>query len=106
MPIYEYLCKNCAYHFEQLQKVNDNPLLKCPQCGQSKLSKLISKTNFQLKGNGWYVTDFKDSKKKQKQNQAEQTKQDKSKQEITVKTDKTSQNKNSKTNKNRGNNDD
>ncbi len=103
MPIYEYQCKNCDYHLEQLQKIDDKPLLKCPRCQQLKLSKLISKTNFQLKGNGWYVTDFKDSKKKQKPSKAEQTKQDKPKQETAEKTD---QNKNSKTNKNRGNNDD
>lgn len=106
MPIYEYQCKNCDYHLEQLQKIDDKPLLKCPRCHQLKLSKLISKTNFQLKGNGWYVTDFKDSKKKQKQSKAEQSKQDKSKQETTIKTEKTGQNKNSKIDKNRGNNND
>ncbi|KPJ67515.1 MAG: hypothetical protein AMJ43_04510 [Coxiella sp. DG_40] len=96
MPIYEYQCKNCNYRFEQLQKVDDKPLLKCPQCGQSKLLKLISKTSFQLKGNGWYVTDFKESKKKQKQSQAEQTKQDKFDQKTAQKQ---SEDKNSQTKK-------
>jgi putative FmdB family regulatory protein len=107
MPIYEYQCKNCNYHFEQLQKVDDKPLLKCPQCGQLKLSKLISKTSFQLKGSGWYVTDFKDNKNKEKHNKAEQNKQDNPKKlEKTTETEKPNQNKNSKTENNKGNNND
>jgi putative FmdB family regulatory protein len=97
MPIYEYQCKNCNYHFEQLQKVDDKPLLKCPQCGQLKLMKLISKTTFQLKGKGWYVTDFKDNKK---QNKVEQNKTEKQKK--TAETEKSNQNKTSRTENNKG----
>lgn len=59
MPIYEY---KCGHHFEQLQKVTEKPLRTCPKCRKSGLIKLISHTSFQLKGSGWYVTDFKDKK--------------------------------------------
>lgn len=62
MPIYEYECKNCGYRFERLQKISDEPLKICPECQKSQLTKLISNTSFQLKGTGWYVTDFKDKK--------------------------------------------
>lgn len=62
MPIYEYECKNCGYKFEQLQKMADEPLKSCDKCGQEQLVKLISNSSFQLKGTGWYVTDFKDKK--------------------------------------------
>jgi len=64
MPIYEYKCQNCGHSFEQLQKVTDEPLRTCPECGKKQLTKLISNTSFQLKGTGWYVTDFKDKKEK------------------------------------------
>jgi len=59
MPIYEYKCKKCGYIFEQLQKISEKPLRTCPKCKKSGLAKLISNTSFQLKGAGWYVTDFK-----------------------------------------------
>lgn len=64
MPIYEYKCQKCGYEFEQLQKATEEPLHTCPECGKKKLVKLISNTSFQLKGSGWYVTDFKDKKTK------------------------------------------
>jgi putative FmdB family regulatory protein len=64
MPIYEYKCQNCGYSFEQLQKVTDKLLRTCPKCGEKQLIKLISNTSFQLKGTGWYVTDFKNKKEK------------------------------------------
>ena len=64
MPIYEYKCQNCGHSFEQLQKVTDRLLRTCPECGEKQLIKLISNTSFQLKGTGWYVTDFKDKKEK------------------------------------------
>jgi len=63
MPIYEYECENCGYKFEKLQKINDEPLVECPKCKQPKLRKLVSAAGFQLKGTGWYVTDFKDKGK-------------------------------------------
>lgn len=64
MPIYEYKCQMCNYTTESLQKVTDQPLVTCPHCGQEQLIKLLSNTSFQLKGTGWYVTDFKDQPKK------------------------------------------
>lgn len=63
MPIYEYRCENCDYHFDKLQKISDDPLKECPKCQAPALKKLISAAGFQLKGDGWYVTDFKDKKK-------------------------------------------
>ncbi len=59
MPIYEYECKKCGHRCEQLQKISDAPLLICPACQTESLTKLISHTGFQLRGTGWYVTDFK-----------------------------------------------
>ena len=62
MPLYEYHCKNCGENTEILQKHSDEPEKTCPACHQDKLEKQISSTTFQLKGSGWYVTDFKDKK--------------------------------------------
>lgn len=56
MPIYEYNCPKCG-DFELIRKFSDPPLSKCPTC-RRKISKLISNTSFQLKGSGWYVTDY------------------------------------------------
>jgi len=64
MPIYEYKCQICDYNTEVLQKVTDKPLITCPNCGKDQLIKLLSNTSFQLKGTGWYVTDFKDKPNK------------------------------------------
>lgn len=64
MPIYEYGCKNCGHQLEVLQKMSDEPLKFCPECGQEELAKLISAVGFRLKGGGWYETDFKSSDKK------------------------------------------
>ena len=61
MPIYEYRCKECGHKLEALQKLSDAPLLTCPSCGKDALSKLVSAAGFQLKGSGWYATDFKSS---------------------------------------------
>ena len=63
MPIYEYRCSACGHEVEVLQKISDPPLIDCPSCGKATLSKLVSAAGFQLKGSGWYVTDFRDSKK-------------------------------------------
>ena len=62
MPIYEYICQSCQNELEALQKINDNPLTDCPACHASALVKKVSASAFHLKGNGWYVTDFKDKK--------------------------------------------
>ena len=59
MPIYEYRCANCGHQEEFLQKVSDAPLTECPKCKQPKLAKLLTAAGFQLKGSGWYATDFK-----------------------------------------------
>jgi putative FmdB family regulatory protein len=56
MPIYEYNCQKCGT-FETTQKITEKPLSKCPTC-KGKVKKLISNTSFQLKGTGWYVTDY------------------------------------------------
>ncbi|MGD9108687.1 MAG: zinc ribbon domain-containing protein [Gammaproteobacteria bacterium] len=66
MPIYEYQCKHCGCKFEALQKHNDQPLTKCPECGKDALEKCVSLTSFQLKGKGWYETDFKSKKEPDK----------------------------------------
>lgn len=65
MPIYEYQCTKCDHKLEALQKISDKPLKKCPACGKSGLSKLVSAASFRLKGGGWYETDFKTGNKKQ-----------------------------------------
>lgn len=59
MPFYEYQCKQCGHHLEAMQKINDAPLRKCPECGKSALQRLMSAPVFRLKGSGWYETDFK-----------------------------------------------
>ena len=62
MPIYEYGCEKCGSHFEVIQKFSDKPLKFCSNC-KGRLTKLISQTSFQLKGSGWYVTDYAKSSK-------------------------------------------
>ena len=64
MPIYEYKCKACEHKFDKLQKISDDPLTICPECGAAELVKLVSAAGFRLKGTGWYETDFKNSSKK------------------------------------------
>ena len=58
MPIYEYKCLKCGKEFEELQSFNDPDLTKCPYCKKGKVEKLISLSSFQLKGDGWYSTDY------------------------------------------------
>jgi putative FmdB family regulatory protein len=66
MPFYEYQCKSCGHTLEAMQKVNDSPLKKCPHCGKSQLTRLMSAPVFRLKGGGWYETDFKGDKDNKK----------------------------------------
>ncbi len=61
MPIYEYRCSACGHKLESLQKLADAPLVTCPACEKDTLTKLLSAAGFQLKGSGWYATDFKGS---------------------------------------------
>jgi len=59
MPIYEYRCGACGFQQEILQKLSDAPLKDCPECGKPSMSKMVTAAGFQLKGSGWYATDFK-----------------------------------------------
>jgi putative FmdB family regulatory protein len=77
MPIYEYRCGACGHHLEALQKMTDSPLRKCPDCGKSQLKRLISASQFRLKGSGWYETDFK-NKSETKRNLVEHASADSS----------------------------
>lgn len=78
MPIYEYRCRDCGHQLEDIQKITDDPLVHCPNCGKDSLQKLISSTQFQLKGTGWYATDFKNSQKPTKSESDKPEKSDKS----------------------------
>ncbi len=66
MPIYEYQCNACEHTFDLIQKIADKPVKKCPECGKNKAQKLVSAPSFQLKGTGWYETDFKNKPEKTK----------------------------------------
>ncbi len=67
MPIYEYQCDHCEHKMEAIQKISDAPLKDCPECKQETLRKLVSAAAFKLTGTGWYETDFKDKKPKNKE---------------------------------------
>jgi putative FmdB family regulatory protein len=60
MPIYAYKCSACGFAKDALQKMSDAPLTVCPNCGASAFEKQVTAAGFQLKGSGWYVTDFRD----------------------------------------------
>jgi putative FmdB family regulatory protein len=60
MPIYAYKCSACGHAKDVLQKMSDAPLSVCPACGAASFSKQLTAAGFQLKGSGWYVTDFRD----------------------------------------------
>ena len=59
MPIYAYKCSSCQHQLDMLQKISDAPLAVCPSCGAPTLAKQLTAAGFQLKGSGWYATDFK-----------------------------------------------
>ena len=61
MPIYEYRCTSCGFQKEFLQKVTDPLFTTCPECGKESFRKMLTTAGFQLKGSGWYATDFKNS---------------------------------------------
>jgi len=67
MPIYEYRCTACGFQKEFLQKMSDPTLTTCPECKQESFSKMLSAAGFQLKGSGWYATDFKGGNAKPKE---------------------------------------
>jgi len=62
MPIYAYSCSSCGLQKDVMQKMSDAPLTTCPECGKETLSKQLTAAGFQLKGSGYYATDFKNSK--------------------------------------------
>ena len=62
MPIYAYKCESCGHSKDVLRKMSDAPLVDCPHCGAATLKKQLTAAGFQLKGSGWYVTDFRDGK--------------------------------------------
>ena len=70
MPIYEYSCRKCGAHLEVMQKISDKPLARHPRCG-GKLEKEWSRTGFQFKGSGWYVTDYAGRKGEAKESKAD-----------------------------------
>ena len=59
MPIYAYRCESCGFGKDALQKMSDAPLTNCPECGKDTFRKQVTAAGFQLKGSGWYVTDFR-----------------------------------------------
>jgi putative FmdB family regulatory protein len=66
MPIYAYRCEACGHAKDVIQKFSDAPLTACPECGADAFRKQLTAPAFQLKGSGWYVTDFRDNGKKAK----------------------------------------
>lgn len=96
MPIYEYECIDCGKTFETVQKITEEPLTSCPFCS-GKVKKLVSNCFFQLKGNGWYLTDYarksqnKEEKKEEKKGEKKDKKSDKG--EAKVKSKETNQGK-------------
>jgi putative FmdB family regulatory protein len=73
MPIYEYRCANCGFEKEYLQKLSDAPITGCERCGKPTMAKLVSAAGFQLKGSGWYATDFKNNGSKPKAKEGSKT---------------------------------
>ncbi|MGL4574047.1 MAG: FmdB family zinc ribbon protein [Burkholderiaceae bacterium] len=63
MPIYAYRCDDCGFEKDVLQKLSDAPLTECPSCGKPAFKKQVTAAGFQLKGSGWYVTDFRGGNK-------------------------------------------
>lgn len=73
MPIYEYRCTACGFQKEYLQKMGAALLTDCPECGKPSLTKMVTAAGFQLKGSGWYATDFKPAVKPKTDTKAETT---------------------------------
>ena len=72
MPIYEYRCSACGHQEEFLQRVTEPPLTECPVCRKPTFNKLLSAAGFQLKGSGWYATDFKNKSSKPAEKKADE----------------------------------
>jgi putative FmdB family regulatory protein len=71
MPIYAYKCESCGHRQDVLQKISDPVLTQCPACGAATFAKQVTAAGFQLKGSGWYVTDFRDGAKAKPEKAAE-----------------------------------
>jgi putative FmdB family regulatory protein len=76
MPIYGYVCRNCEHTLDVLQKISDDPLVDCPECGEPQLRRQLSAPRFRLKGKGWYETDFKKDKQRNLHGDKEPSKKD------------------------------
>jgi len=87
MPIYEYRCEACGHQEEHLQKISDKPLVTCPACGKRSYKKQLSAAGFQLKGSGWYATDFKSTGKKPAEKKSETKAETKTDSKSDTKTD-------------------
>ena len=96
MPIYEYRCDACGHTDEHLQKVSEAPLKVCPACGKSKYKKQLSAAGFQLKGTGWYATDFKSTGKKSADKKPDAAKESKTESKPESKPDTNTDNKSEK----------
>lgn len=88
MPIYGYVCKHCEHTLDVLQKISDDPLVDCPECGKPQLKRQLSAPRFRLKGSGWYETDFKQDKQRNLHGDKEPAKKDEAKKDETKKDDK------------------
>ena len=88
MPIYEYQCESCGVVKEIIQKMSDPGPAACGSCGNGPMVKLMSMTNFALKGSGWYVTDFRDKTPPKKENPEGSEKKDSDKTDASASTTK------------------
>ena len=75
MPIYEYRCDACGFQKDFLMKMSDAPLTTCPECSKQTFSKMLTAAGFQLKGSGWYATDFKGGTKPKDEKPKEEKKE-------------------------------
>jgi putative FmdB family regulatory protein len=89
MPIYEYRCADCATHLEKMQKISEAPLTVCENCG-GKLEKQVSRSGFQFKGSGWYVTDYSNKGKSESKTEAKSDTETKAETKTETKTEKSS----------------
>lgn len=87
MPIYEYRCSSCGFEEEYLQKVSAALLTDCPECGKATFAKKLTAAGFQLKGSGWYATDFKNSGGKAKDSKSDTKSETKSESSTETKTE-------------------
>jgi len=88
MPFYEYRCEACGHELEELQKINDPVLTKCPECSENRLTKLVSAAAFKLTGTGWYETDFKNNDQPAKETKSTDKKESSSSDSSKKKTEK------------------